>query len=56
MAIYQNDIIYFILTDRFYAKHNSARLNGVDKNDPFSFHGGNIDGIIEKISRPVRCN
>jgi alpha-amylase len=49
MAIYQNDIIYFILTDRFYAKHNPARLNGVDKNDPFSFHGGNIDGIIEKI-------
>ncbi len=49
MAIAQNDIIYFILTDRFYGKPNHARLSGADRNDPFAFHGGNIDGIIEKI-------
>lgn len=49
MAIYQNDIIYFILTDRFYAKPNPARLKGIDRDDPLAFHGGNIDGIIEKI-------
>lgn len=49
MAIAQNDIIYFILTDRFYGKPNPAILQGIDRNDPFAFHGGNIDGIIEKI-------
>ncbi len=48
MALAQNDIIYFVLTDRFYGKTNSAVLNG-DKNDPTAYHGGNFDGIIEKI-------
>ena len=49
MAIYQNDIIYFVLTDRFYGKPNPAGLEGVDKSNPFSYHGGNLDGIMEKV-------
>jgi len=51
MAITQNDIIYFIITDRFYGVQN---LNPdvqkkIDRSNPFFYHGGNIPGIIEKI-------
>lgn len=49
MAITQSDIIYFILVDRFFGKPNPAELHGVDKEKPHAFHGGNLDGIIEKI-------
>ena len=49
MAITQQDIIYFILTDRFYAKGSSVCKKGLDKDDPQAYHGGNFDGIVEKI-------
>lgn len=49
MAITQNDIIYFLIVDRFFGKPNPAKLDGVHKERPHAFHGGNIDGIIEKI-------
>ncbi|MBU0764307.1 MAG: hypothetical protein KJ607_05685 [Bacteroidetes bacterium] len=49
MAITQQDIIYFIVTDRFYAKGKSVSVAGLDRNDPQAYHGGNFNGIIEKI-------
>jgi len=51
MAITRKDIIYFILTDRFYGIENqrSEVKQKIDKNNPFFYHGGNFDGIIEKI-------
>jgi len=51
MAITRKDIIYFILTDRFYGIENQRPevKQKIDKNNPFFYHGGNFDGIIEKI-------
>lgn len=49
MTVNQNDIIYFIVTDRFYGADNPASLQGINRNHPKHFHGGNIDGIREKI-------
>jgi len=49
MAISQKDIIYFIITDRFYGKENPDFKGKIDKSNPFKYHGGNFDGIIEKI-------
>lgn len=46
--ISQNDIIYFIVTDRF-CDGDPANNEGVDKDDPFKYHGGDFTGIIEKI-------
>lgn len=48
MAINQNDIIYFILTDRFYGIPNPSATE-VDKTKPCFYHGGNLEGIVEKI-------
>jgi len=51
MALLQQDIIYFILTDRFFGKANPnpELKKDTNKKNPGYFHGGNIDGIIEKI-------
>jgi len=51
MAITRKDVIYFILTDRFHGIENSQPevKRKIDKDNPFSYHGGNFDGIIEKI-------
>jgi len=51
MSINQNDIIYFILTDRFYGIPNpKVKIEKkIDKNNPQKYHGGNFEGIIEKI-------
>ena len=51
MAITRKDIIYFILTDRFYGIENQQPevKQKIDKNNPLFYHGGNFDGIIEKI-------
>jgi alpha-amylase len=49
MAILQNDIIYFIITDRFYGLENPGFKSKIDKTNPFKYHGGNFEGIIEKI-------
>src|SRR5512133_95230 len=48
MGISQQDIIYFLITDRFYGIPNPA-FPTVDKKDPLAWHGGNFDGIKEKI-------
>jgi len=40
----QDDIIYFIVTDRFFGRHKRM----VDGSDT-SIHGGTLDGIIEKL-------
>ncbi|MCX7884397.1 MAG: alpha-amylase family glycosyl hydrolase [Caloramator sp.] len=42
------DIIYFIMTDRFCNGDTSNDYN-VNKNDPFSYHGGDFKGIISKL-------
>lgn len=48
MAINQNDIIYFLITDRFYGVADNSRTD-IDRSDPRAWHGGNFEGIIEKI-------
>ena len=48
MAINQDDIIYFVLTDRFFGKTNPD-LKDIDKTKPRAFHGGNFEGLIKKI-------
>lgn len=46
--ITQDDVIYFVITDRFYdANNNNNDL--VDKSNPKRYHGGDFAGIIEKI-------
>jgi len=40
----QDDIIYFIVTDRFFGKNKRT----VDTSDT-SIHGGTLDGILEKL-------
>lgn len=42
--ITQDDIIYFVMTDRFFGK-NKQTVNGSDT----SIHGGTLDGIVEKL-------
>lgn len=51
MAINQDDIIYFIITDRFHGIENPDKeINKkIDKTNPYKYHGGNFPGIIEKI-------
>jgi glycosidase len=49
MPILQNDIIYFILTDRFYGVENPEFAHLINKTDPNKYHGGNFNGIAEKI-------
>ena len=43
--ITQDDVIYFVMTDRFFAK-NKWSVSGSDR----SIHGGTLDGIIEKLN------
>ena len=42
--ITQDDVIYFIVTDRFFG----ANKKSVDPSDT-SIHGGTLDGIVEKL-------
>lgn len=46
--ITQKDMIYFIMTDRFYDGDMSNDAD-VNKNDPSAFHGGDFQGIIDKL-------
>ena len=46
--ITQDDVIYFILTDRFFDA-DSGNNTSVDKNELRRYHGGDFAGIIEKI-------
>ena len=45
----QNDIIYFILTDRFNNKDPQNDFQ-TDPNNPLAYHGGDFQGIAEKIA------
>jgi alpha-amylase len=51
MAITRKDVIYFVLTDRFYGVENPRpEVKGkINKSNPLFYHGGNFDGIVEKI-------
>ncbi len=45
-----NDLIYFIMTDRFYDGDDlNNNFDDVNKNDPKAYHGGDLKGIIEKL-------
>ncbi|MEW5767302.1 MAG: alpha-amylase family glycosyl hydrolase [bacterium] len=46
--ITQNDVIYFILTDRF-CDGDTKNNQGVDKAHPSRYHGGDFGGIAKKI-------
>lgn len=46
--ITQDDVIYFIITDRFFDAE-SANNDNVDKNNPEGLHGGDFKGIESKI-------
>lgn len=46
--ISQDDVIYFIVTDRF-NDGNPGNNFTVKKNDPRGYHGGDFDGIRQKI-------
>lgn len=47
-TISQADVIYFIVTDRFYDGDRGNNFR-VDKTDPRRFHGGDFRGIRQKI-------
>ncbi len=44
----QEDMIYFIMTDRFY-DGNADNNIGVNVNTPKGYHGGDIKGVTEKL-------
>lgn len=46
--ISQDDVIYFIVTDRFNDGNPGNNFN-VNKNDPRGYHGGDFDGIRQKM-------
>jgi len=46
--ITQSDIIYFLLTDRFF-DGDAANNVDVNRENPRAYHGGDFKGIIEKI-------
>jgi alpha-amylase len=44
------DLIYFIMTDRFFDGDESNNpLKDVNKNSPKAYHGGDLKGVIEKL-------
>lgn len=44
------DLIYFIMPDRFYnADKSNDKFADVNKNDPKAYHGGDLQGVIEKL-------
>ena len=48
LASWRDDVIYFVLTDRF---HNGDRTNDVNvrPTDPNAYHGGDLKGVIQKL-------
>ena len=45
-----NDIIYFIMTDRFYdGDISNDNYPDVDPDNPTAYHGGDLQGIIQKL-------
>jgi glycosidase len=51
MTLIQSDIIYFVITDRFFGVPNPdpAIAKTLKPEDPRRWHGGNLDGLREKI-------
>jgi glycosidase len=51
MGLTQQDVIYFVVTDRFYGvPHTDPAIRAsLDPADPQRYHGGNLDGLREKI-------
>ncbi|MCK8059049.1 MULTISPECIES: alpha-amylase family glycosyl hydrolase [unclassified Fusibacter] len=45
----KNDIIYFVMTDRFYDASASSNLEDTDPTSPTKFQGGDLQGITEKL-------
>lgn len=45
---WQNQIIYFVLTDRFSNGDKNNDFN-VNTKDPWAYHGGDLQGIINKL-------
>ncbi|GIW22682.1 MAG: alpha-amylase [Candidatus Sericytochromatia bacterium] len=45
---WQNQIIYFIFTDRFSNGNKSNDFN-VNSKDPWAYHGGDLQGVINKL-------
>ena len=44
------DLIYFIMTDRFYDSDTSNdKFSDVNKNNPRAYHGGDLKGVIDKL-------
>ncbi|MCX7921949.1 MAG: alpha-amylase family glycosyl hydrolase [Clostridia bacterium] len=48
LKVNQDDLIYFIMTDRFYDADKSNNQD-VAVDDLGSFHGGDLQGVIEKL-------
>lgn len=48
VGLSQNDLIYFVMTDRFYDGDKSNDKD-VNVDDPKAYHGGDIKGIIDKL-------
>lgn len=48
LKITREDLIYFVLTDRFYDGDPSNNQN-VRQRDPGAYHGGDFQGIIDKL-------
>ena len=47
MTFWQDEIIYFVFTDRF---ANGDKNNDFNvKNDAWSYHGGDFQGLINKL-------
>lgn len=46
--IWQDEIIYFVFTDRFQDGNRSNDYN-VKPGDPWAYHGGDLDGVIQKL-------
>lgn len=46
--ITQDDVIYFVLTDRFHSG-DSSNDQGVDPSKPQKYHGGDFAGLQAKI-------
>lgn len=47
-GVSQNDLIYFVMTDRFY-DGDKSNDNGTNADDTRAYHGGDLKGLTEKL-------
>jgi len=45
----QDDLIYFVVTDRFKRSEENEVLGDVNPDDPYAYHGGNLRGVTESL-------